>query len=52
MHLEPTTLKTLGMIAVFLAGIFVWICSVLLLIEVTKQLLDVLSYIMKLAQLG
>lgn len=40
------------MIGVFLAGVFVWCMSILLLIEVTKQLLDVLTYIMKLAQLG
>ena len=52
MHLKPTTLKTLGMILVFLTAIFVWVIAILLLIEVTKQLLDVLSYIMKLAQLG
>jgi hypothetical protein len=52
MHLEPTTLKTLGMIGVFLAAIFVWVVAILLLIEVTKQLLDTLTYVMKLAQMG
>ena len=52
MHVDPTTLKTLGMIAVFLAGVFVWCLAILLLIEVTRQLLDVLAYIMKLAQLS
>ena len=40
------------MILVFLAGILVWVIAIILLLEVTRQLLDVLSYIMKLAQLG
>lgn len=52
MHVDPATIKTLAMILVFLAGVFVWIVSILLLVEVTRQLLDVLSYIMKLAQLS
>jgi hypothetical protein len=52
MHLEPTTLKTLTMILIFLAAIAVWIAALLLLVEVTHQLLDVLAYIMKLAQMG
>ena len=52
MHLEPHTLKMLGMMLVLLAGVVAWVVAILLLIEVTKQYLDVLSYIMKLAQLG
>jgi hypothetical protein len=52
MHVDPATLRTLAMVLVFLAGVFVWIMSILLLVQVTQQLLDVLSYVMKLAQLG
>jgi hypothetical protein len=52
MHLEPTTLKVLGLILAFIAAVIVWVIALLLLMEVTRQLLDVLAYIMKLAQLG
>ena len=40
------------MIGIFLAGVFAWVVTILLLIQVTQQLLDVLAYIMKLAQLS
>lgn len=52
MHVDPATLRTLAMVLMFLVGIFVWVVAILLLIDVTRQLLEVLSYIMKLAQLG
>ena len=40
------------MIGIFLAGVFAWVITLLILIETTRQLLDVLEYIMKLAQLS
>jgi hypothetical protein len=52
MHVDPNTIRTLAMIGVFLAGVLAWVCTLLVLIETTRQLLDVLEYIMRLAQLS
>lgn len=52
MHVDPATIRTLSMILVFLAGVLAWVVTLLILIETTRQLLDVLEYIMKLAQLS
>ena len=52
MHLDKSTLTSLGLFAVLLFGIFVWIVGILLLLEVTRQLLDTLSYVMDIAQMS
>jgi hypothetical protein len=52
LHVDPNTLKTLTMILVFLAGVLAWVVALLVLIETTRQLLEVLEYIMRLAQLS
>jgi H+/Cl- antiporter ClcA len=52
MHVDPGTMKVLGMIAVFLAGVFAWVVALLMLLEATRQLLDVLRYVVELAQLS
>lgn len=52
MHVDPATLRTLAMILIFLAGVLAWVVALLVLMETTRQLLDVLEYIMKLAQLS
>lgn len=52
MHLDKSTLTSLGLFAVLLFGIFVWIVGILLLLEVTRQLLDTLSYVIDIAQMS
>jgi len=52
MHLDRSTLTNLAVLAAILIGILVWAAAILLLIEVTRQLLDTLHYIVELAQLG
>lgn len=49
----PTaTRKLIGLVALLLLAVATWIVCILLLIEVTRQLLDVLRYIVDLAQMG
>ena len=52
MHLDTGTMKHLSIIVMMLAGITVWVVALCLLLAVTRQLLDVLIYIMELAQLS
>lgn len=52
MHFDPQTIKTLAMIGVFLAGVLAWVVTLLVLMEATRQLLDVLRYVVELAQLS
>jgi hypothetical protein len=52
MHLDRNTLTNLAVLAAVLIGTFVWIAAILLLIEVTRQLLDTLHYIVDLAQMS
>jgi len=52
MHLDRNTLTNLSVLVAILVGVFVWVTAILLLIEVTRQLLDTLSYIVELAQLS
>lgn len=50
--LQPHTTRILSMVALVLLAIMTWITCIILLIEVTTQLLDMLQYIVELAQLG
>lgn len=52
MHLDHTTLRHLALLLSLLAAIAVWLLALLLLLETTRQLLEVLSYIVELAQLS
>ena len=52
MHLDHNTLTNLSVLLAILIGIFVWIMAILLLIEVTKQLLDTLAYIVEIARMS
>lgn len=52
MHLDKPTLQNLAMAALFILALVVWVIGILLLMAVTKQLLDTLSYIVELAQLS
>lgn len=51
-HLSTATRKLIGLVALLLLAVATWIVCILLLIEVTRQLLDVLRYIVDLAQMG
>lgn len=50
MHLR--TQRKIALVALTLLAIMTWIVCIILLIEVTRQLLDMLTYIVELAQLG
>lgn len=52
MHLDKSTLQNLAMAAVFVLALVVWVIAILLLMAVTRQLLETLSYIVELAQLS
>jgi len=51
-HLSAASRKAIGLVALLLLALIAWVVSILLLIEVTRQLLDVLRYIVDLAQMG
>ena len=52
MNLDRNTLTNLSVLAAILVGVFIWVTAILLLIEVTRQLLDTLAYIVEIAQLS
>jgi hypothetical protein len=52
MHLDPNTLRNLGLALSLLGALLVWVVALLLLLEVTQKLLDVLHYVVELAQLS
>ena len=45
---SPATLSLLGRVALLLLGVAVWIIGILLLLEVARQLLDVLRFVVEL----
>jgi hypothetical protein len=49
--LNPKTQKT-ALAALLLVGIMVWLVALLLLLEVTRQLLDTVRFIVELAQMS
>ena len=52
MHFDRNTLTNLSVLLAILIGIFVWVMAILLMIEVTKQLLDTLAYIVEIARMS
>lgn len=52
MHLDPNTMRNLGLVISLLGAIVVWCVALLLLMETTRQLLDVLHYVMEIAQMS
>lgn len=51
-HLPYATRQKIWMVMLTLLAIATWIVCILLLLEVTKQLLDTLQYIVELAQMS
>jgi len=45
---SPATLRLLARFALILLGLVVWLCALLLLLEMTRQLLDTLRFIVEL----
>lgn len=51
MH-HKISLREIALVLALLLAIALWILCLILLMEVTKQLLDVLNYVVELAQLS
>ena len=49
---SKSTLSILGRVALLLVGVMFWIIGVLLLLEVTRQLLEVLRFIVELGSIN
>lgn len=45
------TLQLLGRVAILLLGIMLWIVCIVLLLEITRQLLDTLRFIVQLGSM-
>lgn len=52
MHLDRNTITNLSILAAILIGMLVWVVAILLLMEVTQQLLDTLNYVVEIAQMS
>jgi len=44
--------QTIALVAALLVGVAVWVLALLLLLEVTRQLLDTVRFIVELAQMS
>ena len=51
-HLPKATQRKITLAALILLAVFCWAMAILLLLEVTRQLLDTLRYIVELAQMS
>jgi hypothetical protein len=50
--MHPRTQRKIGLAALLLLAVLLWVTCIILLIQVTTTLLDTLKFIVELAQMG